>query len=174
MEVVPADYLKHSTELALRKFLRVVRSVKTSALVDMKVSTSHQCATYLAWILERLAEDLSSHPKMVKITACYRCQLSRNRAHYITRTKGGFALHLNPNGLQMLINNPQDVLSEDLPWNLTAINLLELNVNKLNGNSFSSNPSIYVKEISYKFLAERTNMIKDELIMKSMHRKRLE
>jgi hypothetical protein len=74
----------------------------------------------------------------------------------------------------MLINNPQDVLSEDLPWNLTAIHLLELNVNKLNWNSLSSNPSINVKEISYKFLAERTNMIKDELIMKSMHRKRLE
>jgi hypothetical protein len=31
MEVVPADFLKHSVELALRKFFKVVRSVKTSA-----------------------------------------------------------------------------------------------------------------------------------------------
>jgi hypothetical protein len=47
MEVVPSDFLKHSVEVALRKFFRVVRSVKTSALVDMKVSTPQQCATYL-------------------------------------------------------------------------------------------------------------------------------
>lgn len=85
MEVVPADFLKHSVELALRKFFRVVRSVKTSALVDMKVSTPQQCATYLAWIFERLAEDLSYHPKMVKMEAYYRCQLSRSRA--LTQTQ---------------------------------------------------------------------------------------
>jgi hypothetical protein len=80
MEVVPADFLKHSVELALRKFFRVVRSVKSSALVDMKVSTPEQCATYLSWLFERLAEDLSYHPKMVKMEAYYRCQLSRSRA----------------------------------------------------------------------------------------------
>jgi hypothetical protein len=59
MEAVPADFLKQSLELALRKFFRVVRLVNTSALVDMKLSTPQQCATYLAWIFERLAEDLS-------------------------------------------------------------------------------------------------------------------
>jgi hypothetical protein len=80
MEVVPADFLKYSIELALRKFFRVVRSVKTSALVDMNVSNPEECATYLAWIFNRLAEDLAYHPKMVKMEAYYRCQLSRSRA----------------------------------------------------------------------------------------------
>jgi hypothetical protein len=80
MEVVPADFLKHSVELALRKFFRVVSSVESSALVDMKVSTLEQCAIYLAWSYERLAEDLSYHPKMVKMEAYYRCQLARRKA----------------------------------------------------------------------------------------------
>jgi hypothetical protein len=69
IEVVPAVFLKHSVELALRKFFRVVRSVKTSALIDMKVSTPDECATYLSWLFERLAEVLSFHPKMVKMEA---------------------------------------------------------------------------------------------------------
>jgi hypothetical protein len=80
MEVVPADFLKYSTELALRKFFRVVRSVKTSALTDMNVSNPEECATYLGWIFNRLAEDLAYHPKMVRMEAYYRCQLSRSRA----------------------------------------------------------------------------------------------
>jgi hypothetical protein len=80
MEVVPANFLKHSVDLALRKFFRVVRSVKSSALVDMEVSTPEQCAIYLAWLFERLAEDLSYHPKMVKMDAYYRCQLARSEA----------------------------------------------------------------------------------------------
>jgi hypothetical protein len=57
MEVVPADFLRHSVELALRKFFRVIRSVKATALVEMKVGDPEQCATYLTWLFDRLAED---------------------------------------------------------------------------------------------------------------------
>jgi hypothetical protein len=64
MEVVPADFLCHSVELALGKFFRVVRSVKATALVEMKVSNPEQCSTYLTWLFDRLAED--------------RCRLARN------------------------------------------------------------------------------------------------
>jgi hypothetical protein len=85
MEVAPADFLKYSIELALRKFFRVVRSVKTSALVDMNVSNPEECAAYLQWIFNRLAEDLACHPKMVKMEAYYRCQISRSRA--LTQTQ---------------------------------------------------------------------------------------
>ena len=77
MEVVPADFLRHSVELALRKFFRVVRSVKATAIVEMKVATPDQCATYLTWLFDRLAEDLSNHPLMVKQEAYYRCKLAR-------------------------------------------------------------------------------------------------
>lgn len=78
MEVVPADFLRYSVELELRKFFRVVRSVKATALVDMKVSTPEQCSTCLTWLFDRLAEDLSHHPLMVRQEAYYRCRLARN------------------------------------------------------------------------------------------------
>ena len=78
MEVVPADFLRHSVELALRKFFRVVRSVKATAIVEMKVATPDQCATYLTWLFDRLAEDLSNHLLMVKQEAYYRCKLARS------------------------------------------------------------------------------------------------
>ena len=80
MEVVPADFLRHSVELALRKFFRVVRSVKATALVEMKVGDPEQCATYLTWLFDRLAEDLSQHPLMVRQEAYYRCRLARSPA----------------------------------------------------------------------------------------------
>ena len=78
MEVVPADFLRHSVELALRKFFRTVRSVKASAIVEMRVASPEQCSTYLTWLFDRLAEDLSNHPSMVKQMAYYRCRLSRS------------------------------------------------------------------------------------------------
>ena len=80
MEVVPADFLRHSVELALRRFFRTVRSVKATALVEMKVGCPEQCATYLTWLFDRLAEDLSQHPLMVKQEAYYRCRLARSPA----------------------------------------------------------------------------------------------
>lgn len=41
-EVVPADFLRHSVELAIRRFFRVVRSEKATAIVDMKVANPAQ------------------------------------------------------------------------------------------------------------------------------------
>lgn len=79
MEVVPADFLKHSVELGLKKFFRVVRSVRSIAIKEMAVPNPERCAAYLTWIFERLAEDLSNHPKMVKQEAYYRCHTSRNK-----------------------------------------------------------------------------------------------
>ena len=78
MEVVPADFLRHSVELVLRKFFRVVRSVKASAIVEMRVANPEKCSTYLTWLFDRLAEDLSNHPSMVKQEAYYRCRLARS------------------------------------------------------------------------------------------------
>jgi hypothetical protein len=101
MEVVPADFLKHSVELALRKFFKVVRSVKTSALVDMKVSSPDQC--YLSWLFERFAKDMAFHPKMVKMEAYYRCQMARSKAlAYFQRPKEA-AAKVNPGGEERFV-----------------------------------------------------------------------
>ena len=80
LELVPADFLRHSVELALRKFFRVVRSVKATAIVEMKFAKPEQCAAYLTWLFDRLADDLSHHPLMVKQEAYYRCRLARSLA----------------------------------------------------------------------------------------------
>jgi hypothetical protein len=70
MELVSAVFM----ELAQR----VVRSVKATAIVEMKVSTPGECSTYLTWLLERVAETLSHHPSMVKKEAYYKVQKVRN------------------------------------------------------------------------------------------------
>lgn len=79
MELVPADFLRHSIELKLRGFFRVIRSSKAPAVVN-KIGTPEECATYLTWLFETLATDLSIHPKIVKQKAYYRCRMSRRNA----------------------------------------------------------------------------------------------
>jgi hypothetical protein len=106
MEVVPADFLKHSVELALRKFFRVVRSVKMSALVDMKVSSPEQCATYLSWLFERLAEDMAFHPKMVKMEAYYRCQMARSKALAYSQRPKEAAAKVTPEKTVKFVEKP--------------------------------------------------------------------
>jgi hypothetical protein len=48
MESVASDFLKDSIELALRRFFRVVRSVKGSTLKDISVKTPELCAKFLS------------------------------------------------------------------------------------------------------------------------------
>lgn len=58
--------------------------------------------------------------------------------------------------------------------NPKAIRLLEKNQDKIYWDWLSYNPSIFKKQINYKFLTDRMNIIREELMMKCMHPKRLE
>ena len=61
-----------------------------------------------------------------------------------------------------------------LSRNPNAIHLLENNTEKINDVSFYTNSSIFNKRINYKYLYQRMNIIREELLMRCMHPSRLE
>jgi hypothetical protein len=61
-----------------------------------------------------------------------------------------------------------------LSMNPNAMQLLEKNPDRIYWDWLSLNPSIFKKEINYKYLTERMNVIREELMMKCMHPSRLE
>ena len=61
MMLVTAAYLKHSVELQLTTFFRVVRSKKIHEPPLVALSTPKECAAYLASLFATLAKDLSDH-----------------------------------------------------------------------------------------------------------------
>jgi hypothetical protein len=77
MEAVAADFLRDSIELAIKKFFRVVRSVKGSALKDVSVKTPDLCASYLASLLAKVAADLSIPSTMLALDNYFRFKVSR-------------------------------------------------------------------------------------------------
>ena len=77
MEVVAADFLRYSVELTLRKFFRVVRSVKSTALPDYSLQNPVQCATFLTVLFGKLLVDLSDPSTMMRQEAYYRFRLAR-------------------------------------------------------------------------------------------------
>ena len=78
MEVVAADFLRYSIELTLRKFFRVVRSVKSTAFPDYSLHTPELCATFLTALFGKLVVDLSDPPTMMRQEAYYRFRLARS------------------------------------------------------------------------------------------------
>jgi hypothetical protein len=77
MEVVSADFLKYSVELTLRKFFRVVKSVKNTALTEQSLDNPQKCAIFITDLFDKLADNLSDHPSMAKKEAYFRFQISR-------------------------------------------------------------------------------------------------
>ena len=61
-----------------------------------------------------------------------------------------------------------------LSSNPNAIHLLEKNPEKINWSELSSNPSMFIKKINYKFLKDKMDIIREELIIKCMHPRRLQ
>jgi hypothetical protein len=57
--------------------------------------------------------------------------------------------------------------------NPNAIHLIEKNPERINWCGLSSNPSIFTKKINYKYLYQRMNIIREELMMRCMHPSRL-
>jgi hypothetical protein len=80
----------------------------------------------------------------------------------------------NPNAIHLLEKNPEKIDWYVLSGNPNAIHLLEKNPEKIHWRWLSKNPSIFFKKISCKFLTERMNLIREELMMKCMHPSRLE
>lgn len=95
MEVVPADFLRYSVELTLRKFFRIVRTVKGSALSDCSVKTPEQCAALMSSLFVRLAADLSDSATMLGMESYYRVRTLRKReldvlsVNFVTPAKSG-------------------------------------------------------------------------------------
>ena len=77
MESVASDFLRDSVELALRKFFRVIRSVKGSALKDLSVSSPELCAEFLSSLFAKIAADLSVPTTMLALDNYFRFKLSR-------------------------------------------------------------------------------------------------
>jgi hypothetical protein len=76
MELVSADFLKHMVEITIRRFFRVVRSVKTSS-TQQSLVTPQKCADFLAESFDKVTEVLSDHPLMVKQEVHFRLQSAR-------------------------------------------------------------------------------------------------
>ena len=103
---------------------------------------------------------------------------------------------MNPNAIHLLRNNLEKVNWNELSDNPSAISLLEDNKDKINWICLSSNPnamhlfkqnpdkivwcelstnpSIFTIGYDYLFLKGRMDIIREELIKKCMHPRRLE
>ena len=81
MELVAADFLRYSAEMTLRRFFRIVRSVRTSA-AQPSLATPQKCASFLTAAFDRLTETLSDHPLMVRQEAHYRLKVARRSEVY--------------------------------------------------------------------------------------------
>ena len=76
MELVPADFLKHSVELNLKRFFREVSTVRGSDLqAGLSFKTPELCSAYLTSLFGKLALDLSDHPLMVMRDAYFRLRI---------------------------------------------------------------------------------------------------
>ena len=83
-------------------------------------------------------------------------------------------LSRNPNAIHLLEKNPEKIDWYELNKNSNAMHLLEKNQEEIDWDFLSLNPSIFKKMINYKYLYQRINMIREELMIKSMHPRRLE
>jgi hypothetical protein len=83
-------------------------------------------------------------------------------------------LSMNRNAIHLLEKNPEKADWMCLCWEPAAIDLLEKYTERINWQWISSNPSIFKRILNYRFLTERMNIIREELMMKCMHPRRLE
>jgi hypothetical protein len=78
LQVVAADLLRFSVETTLRKFFRMVRSVRGSSLPDqLSLKTPKLCVDYLKSLFAKLSVSLSHFPTMQQHEAYFRFRLAR-------------------------------------------------------------------------------------------------
>ena len=73
----------------------------------------------------------------------------------------------------------QDMNCESNVWEYELLDWIdeekiEKNPEKIRWRHLSYNPSIFKKRINYKYLYQRMNVIREELLMRCMHPSRLE
>ena len=83
-------------------------------------------------------------------------------------------LSFNRNAIYLLEINQDKIHWDWLSCNRYAMHLLEKNPEKICWSFLSTNLSIFADSINYKFLKERMDVIREELMMKSMHPARME
>jgi hypothetical protein len=67
LELVNADFLRHSVELTLRMVFRTIRMVRIGSLAEgISVKDPHQCAAFLTTSFDQLAEELADHHIMAR------------------------------------------------------------------------------------------------------------
>ena len=96
MELVSADFLKFSVELTLREFFRVVRSVKSTALSAISVSTPGECAIYLTHLFDDLRTDLSNHSTRTEEEEYFSLRVARENASTVSGQKIDTAAKITP------------------------------------------------------------------------------
>ena len=84
LELVSADFLKHSVEIVLSKFFRVTRSQKHSYDPSMLMCTPQLCAANLSSFINSLVRDLSDDAERARMEEFYllhlRIEESSNKA----------------------------------------------------------------------------------------------
>ncbi len=70
--------------------------------------------------------------------------------------------------------NPEKIQWNWLSMNPNALDLLEKNHEKIHWRILCANPSIFKKTINYKYLYQRMNVKREELMIICMHPSRLE
>jgi hypothetical protein len=75
--------------------------------------------------------------------------------------------------IPILEKYPEKIILWKLSYSSVGIHLLEKNQEKIDWPCLSRNPSIFKNVINYKYLTERMNIIKEELIMNCMNPRRL-
>ena len=87
MELVPADFLKHSVELSLKKWFREVSTVRGSDLqAGLSFKTVELCSAFLTGLFDKLAVDLSNHPFMVMRDAYFRLRIRPATISWMDKT----------------------------------------------------------------------------------------
>jgi hypothetical protein len=70
---------QYCVELALRKFFRIVRSVRGDNLTEFSVKTPEQCAALITSLFKKLALDLSDRGLMIALDSHYRVRILRKK-----------------------------------------------------------------------------------------------
>jgi hypothetical protein len=86
LELVSADFLKHSVVLALAKFFRVVKSQASTYDPAVNLSTPEFCAAYLKAAFSKLSSDLSDDLERKRMEDHYNLSL-RKVAEFAKPTK---------------------------------------------------------------------------------------
>ena len=81
---------------------------------------------------------------------------------------------MNPSAISILEKHMDKIEWCLLSMNPNAMNMLKKNIEKINWSVLSINPSIFNEVINYKYLYQKMNIIREELMMKCMHPRRLE